>query len=67
MYQVENPMTLYSEEMEDSLKVAMICDECKEPIYDGDDYFTIEDDIICDHCMIDYMYRYKKRTAHIMD
>lgn len=34
------------------------CDHCKKDIYDGEDYYAIGDEIICEGCISDF-----RRTA----
>lgn len=37
-----------------------ICEHCGQPIYDGDDYYDIEDTLLHEDCLRDWAEQYRK-------
>ena len=54
---------IWEKELPENDEVYDCCDECGNPIYDGDSYYEIDGRFICDDCMQD---KYK-RTMNIED
>lgn len=48
----------------DEPRVVLCCDKCKEPIYEGDEYYDFYGDILCAECGEEYVEGAKK-TAEV--
>ena len=40
-----------------------VCEECSDPIYDGEDYYEIDGDMLHEDCLYDWAHKYKVRAS----
>lgn len=60
---IENRMLIDSEYPE--IEPYCQCDMCGEPIYDGEDYWDINGDIVCEDCLLEYMQCFKRTAGEL--
>lgn len=58
---IENRMVVDGEWLK--LKPIFTCDCCEDGIYKGNDYYNVTGDIICEHCIEDYIRMNFRREA----
>lgn len=62
MYQqIENRMAVDEEWPDEELQIVYYCSDCGEPIYEGDDYYEIAGDIICEKCIDNYKHTAERK------
>lgn len=51
----------YHEHLEDSGKKIGVCEHCSDPIFEGEDYYDIDGDMVHEDCIRDYAERWLVR------
>lgn len=62
---MENRMTAdeFWEKISEGAEVFDYCGECHTEIFEGDEYYEFDDNVICDDCMIDFVRKNHRKTA----